>query len=77
MQGRPRNGISGENGLSQGAVTNIVNEWMHNLGFPIAEELATTLRKVGSTASQCTLGFRAAIIRHRIGVNEDSIEPLF
>jgi Helix-turn-helix domain len=50
LQGRPRNDIAAENGLSSGAVTNIVNEWRHNLGFAIPDELrelALTMRKVG------------------------------
>jgi DNA-directed RNA polymerase specialized sigma24 family protein len=33
LQGRPRNDIAAENGVSSGAVTNIVNQWRHNLGF--------------------------------------------
>jgi chromosome segregation ATPase len=77
LQGRPRNDIAAENGLSTGAVTNIVNEWRHSLGFTAVHELrefATTLRKIGITASQCALGFRVATILSRIGVNEDSIE---
>jgi predicted nucleic acid-binding Zn-ribbon protein len=77
LQGRPRNDIAAENGLSSGAVTNIVNEWRRNLGFAVADELrelALTLRKVGITASQCALGFRVAMTMSRIGVNEDSFE---
>ncbi len=53
LQGRPRNDIAAENGVSSGAVTNIVNEWRHNLGFAGANELrelAVTMRKVGITA---------------------------
>jgi hypothetical protein len=79
LQGRPRNEISAENGLSSGAVTNIVNEWRRNLGFAIPDELrefATTLRKVGITASQCALGFRVAMTMLRIGINEDCFRCL-
>jgi hypothetical protein len=36
--------------------------------------LATTLKKVGITASQCALGFRIATNMSRIGVNEDGLE---
>jgi hypothetical protein len=39
MASRPRNDIASENGISSGAVTNIVNEWRHNLGFALADEL--------------------------------------
>jgi peptidoglycan hydrolase CwlO-like protein len=77
LQGRPRNEIAAGNGLSSGAVTNIVNEWRQNLGFKVSDglrELATTLKKVGITASECALGFRIATTMSRIGVNEDGIE---
>jgi len=77
LQGLSRNDIAAQNGLSSGAVTNIVNEWKHNLGSSrIADELrqlATTLRNVGITASQCALGFRLASIMLRIGVNEEDL----
>jgi hypothetical protein len=77
LQGRSRNDIAAENGLSTGAVTNIVNEWKRNLGNAVPDELrelATTLKKVGITASQCALGFRIATNMSRIGVNEDGLE---
>jgi phenylalanyl-tRNA synthetase alpha subunit len=77
LQGRPRNDIASENGVSSGAVTNIVNEWRHDLGFAAADELrelAVTMRKVGINAAQCALGFRIATVMLRIGVKEDSFE---
>jgi predicted nucleic acid-binding Zn-ribbon protein len=77
LQGRPRNDIAAQNGLSTGAVTNIVNEWRQSLGDKAADELrgfATTLKNIGITASECALGFRVATTMSRIGVNEDSIE---
>jgi predicted nucleic acid-binding Zn-ribbon protein len=77
LQGRPRNDIAAENGVSSGAVTNIVNEWRYNLGFAVADELrelAVTMRKVGITAAQCALGFRIATVMLRIGVKEDALE---
>src|ERR671937_1539387 len=77
LQGIPRNDIASENGLSAGAVTNIVNEWRRALGFAAADELrelAVTMKKVGITAAQCALGFRAAMILNKIGVKEDDIE---
>src|SRR5215467_14306716 len=77
LQGRPRNDIAAENGISSGAVTNIVNEWRRKLGFAAADELrelAVTMRKVGITAAQCALGFRIATLMLKIGVKEDSFE---
>ena len=77
LQGKPRNDIAAENGVSPGAVTNMVNEWRHNLGFAVADELrelAVTMKKIGISAAQCALGFRIATIMLNIGVKEDSIE---
>ncbi len=77
LEGKPRNDIAADNGLSDGAVTNIVNEWKHNLGFSLADdlrELAVTMRRVGVTASQCALGFRVAMIMLNMGVKEDDFE---
>jgi len=77
LQGRPRNDIAAENGLSSGAVTNMVNEWRNNLGFAAADELrelAVTMKKVGITAAQCALGFRISTIMLHVGVDEDSFE---
>src|ERR1044072_165051 len=77
LEGKPRNDIAAENGLSDGAVTNIVNEWKHKLGFSLADdlrELAVTMKRVGVTASQCALGFRVAMIMLNMGIKEDDFE---
>ena len=77
LEGKPRNDIAANNGLSDGAVTNIVKEWKHNLGFSLADdlrELAVTMKKVGVTPSQCALGFRVAMIMLNMGVKEDDFE---
>jgi peptidoglycan hydrolase CwlO-like protein len=77
LQGMPRNDIATENGLSSGAVANIVNKCRRRLGFADADEfrdLAVTMKKVGVSAAQCALGFRIATIMLKIGVNEDSFE---
>ncbi len=52
LQGRPRNDIASQNGLSTGAVTNIVDEWRNSLGPKAAHRLrdfATTLKNIGIT----------------------------
>jgi hypothetical protein len=77
LEGKLRNDIAAENGLSDGAVTNIVNEWKHNLGFSLANdlrELAVTMKRVGVTAPQCAVGFRVAMIMLNMGVKEDDFE---
>ena len=77
LSGTQRDRIAAENGLSAGAVTNLVNEWSRGLGFAIADdlrELAVTMKKVGITAPQCASGFRAAMIMNKIGIKEGEIE---
>jgi hypothetical protein len=78
LEGKSRDVIAAENGLSAGAVTNLVNEWRQALGLGAAVELrdlAITLNKIGITPAQCALGFRVAMIMSKIGVKEDNIEP--
>jgi cell division protein FtsB len=75
LSGKQRDKIAGDNGLSAGAVTNIVNEW--RLAFSAADglrELAVTLKKIGITPAQCALGFRVAMTMNRLGVREDKFE---
>ena len=54
LEGKPETILLPDNGLSDGAVTNIINEWKHGLGFSLADdlrELAVTMKKIGVTAS--------------------------
>ncbi|HEX6029220.1 MAG TPA: hypothetical protein VFY64_09285 [Nitrososphaeraceae archaeon] len=77
LQGKARDLIAVDTGLSSGAVTNIINEWRHGLGYPLADELrelATTFKKIGVTASQCAVGFRLATIMIKLGVDEEEFE---
>jgi DNA-binding transcriptional MerR regulator len=77
LSGKQRDRIAGDNGLSAGAVTNIVNEWRLGLGFSAADrlrDLAVTLKRVSITPAQCALGFRVAMTMNRLGVREDGFE---
>jgi hypothetical protein len=77
LQGKSRDLIAMDTGLSAGAVTNIINEWRQGLGYPLADdlrELATTFKKVGITATQSAVGFRLAMIMIKFGVNEKEFE---
>jgi hypothetical protein len=77
LQGKTRDFIAYDTGLSAGAVTNIINEWRRALSYPIADELrdlATTFKKIGITATQCALGFRLAMIMTSLGVDEREFE---
>jgi hypothetical protein len=65
LAGVQRDKIAADNGLSAGAVTNIVNEWRSTLGFYAADalrELSVTLKKIGITPAQCAIGFRVAMM---------------
>ena len=78
LQGVQRDLIAANNGVSAGAVTNVVNEWRRGLGSAIIDdlrELGVTFRKVGITPAQCALGFRIAMMIAKLGVKkEDDLE---
>jgi hypothetical protein len=74
LEGKSRDLIAADTGLSTGAATNIIDEWRQNLGIPLANdlrELAITLKKIGISANQCALGFRIAIILIKCGVGDN------
>ena len=78
LQGVQRDLIAANNGVSAGAVTNVVNEWRRGLGSAIIDdlrELGVTFRKVGITPAQCALGFRIAMMISKLGVKKDDLEP--
>jgi predicted nucleic acid-binding Zn-ribbon protein len=79
LQGIQRDLIAANNGVSAGAVTNVVNEWRRGLGSAIIDdlrELGVTFRKVGITPAQCAVGFRIAMMIAKLGVKkEDDLEP--
>jgi predicted nucleic acid-binding Zn-ribbon protein len=77
LQGKARDLIAVDTGSSAGAVTNIINKWRKGLGYPLADELrelATTLKKIGITATQCAVGFRLATIMIKLGIDEEKFE---
>jgi hypothetical protein len=77
LQGKTRDDIARENGLSSGAVSTIVSEWRLKLGLASADELrelGTAMNKAGISAAQCALGFRAAMIMTDLGVKEENFD---
>jgi hypothetical protein len=78
FEGVQRDMIAANNGLSAGAVTNVVNDFRRGLGYAVVDdlrELGVTFRKVGITPAQCALGFRVAmIIVAKLGVKEEELE---
>lgn len=69
LEGKSRDVIAAENGLSAGAVTNLVNEWRQALGRLAAadelRDLAIILKKIGIIPAKCALGFRVAVIGYK------------
>jgi hypothetical protein len=77
LTGAQRDKIAVDNGISAGAVTSMVNEWRRAVGSYVSDELrelAVTLRKIGITPAKCAIGFRAAMMMSRLGVQEDNFE---
>ena len=77
LQGLSRDNIAANNGISAGAVTNIVNEWTRALGSTTGNELrelAVNLKKVGINADQCAIGFKVAMAMAKLGVKEEHFE---
>jgi DNA-binding transcriptional MerR regulator len=75
LSGKPRDTIAHDNGVSSGAVSNIVKEWRDALAVSDAgalRELGIMLRKLGITAPQCAIGFRLANILKDLGVDEEN-----
>jgi predicted nucleic acid-binding Zn-ribbon protein len=80
LEGIQRDLIAANNGVSAGAVTNVVNEWRRGLGSAITDdlrELGVTFRKVGITPAQCALGFRIAMMIAKLGVKKEDDLELF
>jgi hypothetical protein len=74
LNGTSRDENASKNGLSEGGVTNIINEWRIGLSQPIADdirELAVSLRKLGITAPECASGLRVGVMLKKLGVVEE------
>ena len=77
LKGVERDRIALGQGLSAGAVTNIVNEWRQAIDFPAADELrelAVTLKKIGIAPGECAIGCRVSMMMNRMGVGNDQLK---
>jgi hypothetical protein len=73
LEGVQRDMIAANNGMSAGAVTNIVNGFREGLGSGVVDDLrqlGVTFRKVGITPAQCALGFRVIMLMAKAGLKE-------
>jgi hypothetical protein len=76
LDGKSRDGIARDNGISAGAITGIVDEWKKGVGQYIPDELremAITLKKSTITLLRCAAGFRLLSIMNNLGVKEEDV----
>lgn len=76
LSGKRRREISINNGISTGAVSNVVEEWRLRLGrseLDSIREFVVECRKSGITAAECALGFRIVNALRNLGTEEDQL----
>ncbi len=74
LQGKLRDKISKEIGMSTGTVSNIVKDWKNRIGIPVAEELRNFVigvRKSGISIGQCIEGYRMFQLMKNLGITDD------
>jgi hypothetical protein len=77
LKGESRNDIARTCGLSQGTVSNIIDEWKHSLGIPDVQslrDLAANLKRCGIDPVQCAQGLRILNTMRKLGVNQNQFE---
>ncbi len=74
LNGKSRDQIAKELGISTGTVSKIIKEWKLRLGIPIAEELrdfAILVKKSDIPIEQCAEGYRMKNIMKNLGIFDD------
>ena len=77
LKGESRNDIASTCGLSQGTVSNIIDEWKRSLDIPDVQslrDLAVNLKRCGIDAVQCAQGLRILNTIKKLGVNQNQVE---
>lgn len=77
IKGESRNKIAAICGISQGAVSGIIDEWKRSVGVTLAEQqrdLFTAMNRQGISVVECAQGFRIAKILKNMGLEEDREE---
>ncbi|MGI0042604.1 MAG: discoidin domain-containing protein [Nitrososphaeraceae archaeon] len=77
IKGESRNKIAAICGISQGAVSGIIDEWKRSVGVSLADQqrdLFTAMNRQGISVVECAQGFRIAKILKNIGVEADREE---
>jgi hypothetical protein len=76
LSGKRRREISLNNGISTGAVSNVVEEWRLRLGsseLDSLRDLVVEWRKSGITTAECALGIRVVKMLRSLGIEEDQL----
>lgn len=77
LEGRFRDEIARECGLSTGAVSGIFLNWKKLVGTVLADQiidLSRGLRRIGISVVQCATGFRIYRMLNNIGVDDNNFE---
>src|SRR5919106_4712955 len=79
LEGKSRKHIALISGVSEGTVSNIIDEWRQKLGDGDAEalrELAINMKRIGIDAVQCAQGYRISCIMRKLGIKRISSNSL-
>ena len=74
LNGKTRDSISKEIGISTGGVSNTIKEWKREIRVPEIEALrdfAITVKKSGLSMQQCAQGHRMAQLMKGLGIDDD------
>lgn len=75
LNGKTRDQIAIDIGISQGTVSGIIKEWATGIGMPNAEYVrgfAVILNKSGISAKQCAEGYRIVKLLRSLGIDCES-----
>jgi hypothetical protein len=74
LNGKSRDDIAKETGISTGKVSNIIKEWKNKIGIPNVEELrdfTIAVKKSGISIGQCAEGYRMVQLMENLGITDD------
>ena len=74
LNGKSRDQIDKEVGISTGTVSNIIKDWKLRIGIPNVEELrdfAILVKKSDISIEQCAEGYRMKNLMENLGITDD------
>ena len=77
LNGKTRDSISKEIGISAGRVSYTIKEWKRRIRVPEIEALrnfATTVKKSGLSMQQCAQGYRLTQLMKGLGIDDDDVD---